>query len=210
MPTTKTPSPWSEARQARHSWKAAATSKSAVVAFGARSRPPISASSTTRAKSCAILRTPTPSSSPNIRKFFAMWHGHSAAAQDQAGPPGRCRRHGRAARRRRADRRGAKPLRHATDQRRRRRLPKRESRRRDALRESLTALQQGATVAMTADVPPGPARRLGRHRHAGEALGAARRALRHRDQSLPHPLNTGAPLPSTCPSPSLASWSAIR
>ena len=30
-----------------------------------------------------------------------------------------------------------------------------------ALRESLTALERGTTVAMTADVPPGPARRAG-------------------------------------------------
>jgi 3-deoxy-D-manno-octulosonic-acid transferase len=44
-----------------------------------------------------------------------------------------------------------------------------------ALRESLRALASGATVAMTADVPPGPARR------AGEGIAT----LRHRHQAVP-------------------------
>jgi 3-deoxy-D-manno-octulosonic-acid transferase len=79
-----------------------------------------------------------------------------------------------------------------------------------AWRESLRALTSGATVAMTADVPPGPARR------AGEGIGTLA-SLSGRpvvpfaiatNASSPRP--PGAPSPSTFPSRRLPSSSAIR
>jgi len=79
-----------------------------------------------------------------------------------------------------------------------------------ALRESLRALSSGATVAMTADVPPGPARR------AGEGIGTLARYRGGPSYRLPSPPNAssprppGAPSPSTFPSRRLPSSSAIR
>ena len=79
-----------------------------------------------------------------------------------------------------------------------------------ALRESLRALSSGATVAMTADVPPGPARR------AGEGIRTLARYRGGPSYRLPSPPNASSPRPPGAPSPSifpsrrLPSSSAIR
>ncbi len=79
-----------------------------------------------------------------------------------------------------------------------------------AFRGALKALKQGTTVAMTADFAPGPARRTGGGivilgQVSGRPIVPCAMATSRLFAS-----SRGAGLPSTSPSPRLASWSAIR
>ncbi len=92
-----------------------------------------------------------------------MWHGQFLLLPKlKPERPADVYGHGLASRRCGAYRRGARALRHEADQgRRRRQAASATAAAPPRLREASRALAAGATVAMTADVPPGPARRAG-------------------------------------------------
>ena len=76
-----------------------------------------------------------------------------------------------------------------------------------ALRASLRALEGGASLVMTADVPPGPGapRRL-RHHRAGAPLPAVRSTPWPPPARASRCSTPGAGSPSTCPSPARVRW----